>query len=154
MSPPYLDTSALAKWYFNEPFSEEVEEYLATLPYVLISALTIVEMRSLLLRRRRAGELTPALVERIWATFQEDQATGALTVLEVKGEHFQAAARLLDRVEAPLRTLDAMHLALAEGAGAGECATADRTLAAGARELGLEVRTFFDDRPLAKPTEG
>lgn len=145
MSPPYLDTSALAKWYFNEPFSEQVEEYLSTQSHALISALTIVEMRSLLLRRRRAGELTPALVERVWATFREDQAVGALTVLEVGNEHLQAAARLLDRLEAPLRTLDAMHLALVESSGTRTCATADRILAAGARELGLEVTTFFPE---------
>jgi hypothetical protein len=144
VSAAYLDTSALAKWYLNEPFSEEFEEYLATLSSALISSLTVVEMRSLLLRRRRSGELVPAMVERVWATFREDQAGGALTVLEVRDEHFQAAARLLDRVEAPLRTLDAMHLALAESAGTRACATADRFLAAGARELGLEVRTFFD----------
>ncbi|HVR27906.1 MAG TPA: type II toxin-antitoxin system VapC family toxin [Thermoanaerobaculia bacterium] len=144
MSAAYLDTSVLAKWYLNEPFSEQVEEYLWTLSNALISSLTIVEMRSLLLRRRRSGELASALVERVWATFMEDRAAGVLTVLEVGDEHIQAAARLLDRVEAPLRTLDAMHLALAESAATGACATADRILAAGARELGLEVRTFFD----------
>jgi predicted nucleic acid-binding protein len=143
VSPPYLDTSALAKWYLNEPFSEEVELYIAGQSHLLISSLTIVEMRSLLLRRRRAGELDAALVERVWATFREDQAAGGLTVLELGEEHLQAATRLLDRVEAPLRTLDAMHLALAESAGTRECATADRVLAAGARELGFEVATFF-----------
>jgi predicted nucleic acid-binding protein len=144
MSGAYLDTSALAKWYLNEPFSDEVEEYLETLSFAQISSLTIVEMRSLLVRRRRSGELAPALVERVWATFTEDRSTGALTVLEVEDEHLQAATRMLDRVEAPLRTLDAIHLALAENAGAGACATADRVMAAGASELGLEVRTFFD----------
>jgi predicted nucleic acid-binding protein len=101
-------------------------------------------MRSLLLTRRRSGELAPALVERVWATFMEDRTAGVLTVLEVEEEHLHAATRMLDRLEAPLRTLDALHLALAESAGAGACATADRTLAAGASELGLEVRTFFD----------
>jgi predicted nucleic acid-binding protein len=144
MSGAYLDTSALAKWYLNEPFSDEVEAYLETLAFALISSLTIVEMRSLLIRRRRSGELAPALVERVWATFTEDRAAGALTVLEVEDEHLHAATRILDRVEAPLRTLDAMHLALAESAGTGACATADRILGAGASELGLEVRTFFD----------
>jgi predicted nucleic acid-binding protein len=145
VSPPYLDTSALAKWYLNEPLSEEVERYLAAQSHVLISSLTIVEMRSLLLQRRRAGELTPALVERVWATFREDQAAGVFTVLKFDEEHLQAAARLLDRVDAALRTLDAMHLALAESAGTRVCATADRILAAGARELGFEVTTFLID---------
>ena len=143
MSAPYLDTSALAKWYLNEPLSEEVESYLSTLSYALISWLTIIEMRSLLLRRRRAEELQPALVERIWTTFQEDQATGSLVVLELRDEHLSAAARVLDRVESPLRTLDAIHLAVAETARASECVTADRTMAAGARELGMKVKSFY-----------
>jgi len=143
MSVAYLDTSVLAKWYLNEPFSDQVEEYLETLASPLISSLTIVEMRSLLLRRRRSGELSAALTERVWATFSEDRAAGVLTVLEVGDEHVQAAVRMLDRIEAPLRTLDALHLVLAEGAGGG-CATADRILAAGATELGLAVEIFFD----------
>ena len=144
MTAPYLDTSALAKWYINEPFSEEVEDYLSALPYALISSLVIVEMRSLLLRRRRSGEIESTLVERIWTTFREDQATGSLVVLEVKDEHLRSAERLLDRVETPLRTLDALHLALAESSKATECVTADRTMAAGARGVGLRVRTFFE----------
>ncbi len=144
MTAPYLDTSALAKWYINEPLSEQVEDYLSALPYALISSLVIVEMRSLLLRRRRSGEIESALVERIWTTFREDQATGSLVVLEVKDEHLRSAERLLDRVETPLRTLDALHLALAESSKAIECVTADRTMAAGARGLGLKVRTFFE----------
>lgn len=143
MSAPYLDTSGLAKWYINEPFSDDFEEYLSTLSHAFISSLVVVEMRSLLLRRRRAGELEPAIVERIWTTFHQDQSTGSLIVLEVSDDHLGAATRLLDRVDTPLRTLDALHLALAEGAGAAECATADRTMAAAARELGIEVRTFF-----------
>jgi len=144
VTAPYLDTSALAKWYINEPFSEEVEDYLSALPYALISSLVIVEMRSLLLRRRRAGEIESALVERIWTTFREDQATGSLVVLEVKDEHLISAERVLDRVDTPLRTLDALHLALAESSKATECVTADRTMAAGARGVGLKVRTFFE----------
>ena len=143
MTAPYLDTSALAKWYVNEAFSDRVDEYLSALSYAWISSLTIVEMRSLLLRRRRAGELESSVVERIWSTFQEDQAVGSLVVLEVRSEHMSAATRLLDRVEAPLRSLDAMHLAVAENARASECATADRLMATAASEIGIRVREFY-----------
>lgn len=144
MTAPYLDTSALAKWYLNEALSDRVDEYLSTLSYVWISSLTVVEMRSLLLRRRRARELESSIVERIWSTFQEDQAVGSLVVLEVTGEHTSAATRLLDRVEAPLRSLDAMHLAVAEAARASECATADRLMGAAALEIGIPVREFYE----------
>ena len=32
MTGPYLDTSALAKWYLNEPFSEEFEAFIREQP--------------------------------------------------------------------------------------------------------------------------
>jgi len=54
----YLDTSALAKWYLNETRSEAFVEYLLGVDVAVISSLTRVEMRSLLSRRRRMGELT------------------------------------------------------------------------------------------------
>ena len=82
-------------------------------------------------------------MERVWATFREDEAAGAFSILRIEEEHLQAATPLLDRVETPLRTLDAIHLSLAESAGSRHCATADHIFAAGARELGFEVATFF-----------
>ena len=49
----YFDTSALATWYLNEPRSNDVERYIQEHGPVAISDLTVVEMRSLLARRRR-----------------------------------------------------------------------------------------------------
>jgi uncharacterized protein len=53
METIYFDTSALAKWYLNEENSDKVENYLQEQGVVAISELTVVEMRSLLARRRR-----------------------------------------------------------------------------------------------------
>lgn len=50
---PYLDTSALAKWYLNEPFSEKFEAFIQEYSTAAISRLTVVELRCLLARRRR-----------------------------------------------------------------------------------------------------
>jgi hypothetical protein len=50
---PYLDTSALAKWYLSEPFSEAFEEFIQEQETAAISRLTVVEFRCLLARRRR-----------------------------------------------------------------------------------------------------
>ena len=57
----YLDTSALAKWYLNEPRSEDFAAWIQNQDDTHISTLTLVEMRCLLARRRRAGELSMAL---------------------------------------------------------------------------------------------
>jgi len=51
----YLDTSALAKWFLNEPGSEVFVAFLQGLGSAVISSLTVTEMRSLLSRRRRAA---------------------------------------------------------------------------------------------------
>lgn len=75
---PYLDTSALAKWYLNEAGSEEFEDYILRLHGAWISALSQVEMRCLLARRRRAGDFDPSFEEVAFATFQEDVRRGVL----------------------------------------------------------------------------
>jgi len=140
----YLDTSALAKWYLNEPFSEQFEDYVRSRPSSDISRLTVVELRSLLARRRRAGDFDKSVERRVLSTFQQDVADGALHVQPIGDERFTDAMALIDRLSRhPLRTLDALHLAIAEGIGADELATADRTMAAAARALGFGVRRFY-----------
>ena len=74
----YFDTSALAKWYLNGPYSEDVERYLMEHGPVAISDLTVVEMRSLLARRRREKHVDSKLETRVFATFEEDIAMGGV----------------------------------------------------------------------------
>ena len=59
----YLDTSALAKWYLNEPGSDAFVNFVQALDVAVISSLTRTEMRSLLSRRRRMSDLTDELEE-------------------------------------------------------------------------------------------
>lgn len=140
---PYLDTSALAKWYLNEPFSEEVDEYLRTLPHAWISSLTALELRCLLARRRRAGEIGAEREAAILALFEQNVSDGYLVAVAVEDDHLHAAGRLIARLPAhPLRTLDALLLAVAHQAGLGSLATADRIMADAAQALGLAVRRF------------
>jgi predicted nucleic acid-binding protein len=56
----YVDTSALAKRYINEAGSEEIDAFLGRWPRVLISRLVVLELRCVLQRRRRAGEIGAA----------------------------------------------------------------------------------------------
>ena len=58
MSDPYLDTSALAKWYLNESGSLAFQDFIVQHKRAAISRLTIVEFRCLLARRLRARELS------------------------------------------------------------------------------------------------
>ena len=68
----YFDTSALEKWYLNETRSDDVEKYIQEHGPVAISELSVVEMRSLLSRRRRERNIDSKMEARVFATFQED----------------------------------------------------------------------------------
>ncbi len=144
MIGPYLDTSALAKWYLNEPFSEQFEAYIQEQPAAAISRLTVVEFRCLLARRRRAGEITKTIESRVYASFEKDIGGGFLQVSPVADEHLIAALDLITRLgRYPLRTLDALHLAIAQAIHCLRLATADKTMADAGRAAGLEVARFF-----------
>ena len=141
----YLDTSALAKWYLNEPRSDEFEAYVQSVgvPLLTISSLTVVETRSLLARHRRMGHIDRDGEHLVFARFQQDIAERVLSVLPLEDGHALAAAHLLDRlIDHPLRTLDAMHLAICESGGLAELATADAVLAEAAVALGIAVTRF------------
>lgn len=140
----YVDTSALAKWYLNEPKSEAFEEFIGSRPDAAICRLTVVEFRCLLARRRRAGDITTAHETRIGDAFAADLASGALAVHAVEDSDFQTAVILIrDLRRQPLRTLDALHLAVARRLDVELVATADRVMAAACNELGIEVASFF-----------
>ena len=139
----YLDTSALAKWYLNEVGSDAFVAYLQGIDVAVISRLTRTEMRSLLSRRRRMGELSAELESVLYAAFLDDIARGWLQELPVNDACFDEAANLMSRYpEHPLRTLDALHLALMNQMGIETVATADTVMAAAASTMGMAVRRF------------
>jgi predicted nucleic acid-binding protein len=141
---PYLDTSALAKWYLNEPLSEQFEAFIREQSSAAISRLTVVEFRCLLARRRRAGDITKSVESRVYASFEQDVGAGFLQVYPVADEHLIAALSLITRLSRyPLRTLDALHLAIAQGIHCRRLATADKTMADAWRAIGLGVARFF-----------
>jgi len=140
----YLDTSALAKWYLNEPFSEQFEAFIREEPTAVISRLSVVEFRCLLARRRRAGEISKAIESRVYASFEKDVGAGFLQVYPVTDEHLIAALGLITRLgRYPLRTLEALHLAIAQGIHCRRLATADKTMADAGKAAGLGVARFF-----------
>ncbi len=140
----YCDTSALAKWYLNEARSEDVEAYIREHGPVAISDLTVVEMRSLLARRRRERSITAEIENQVFSTFQEDMRQRFLICHALPSEWATGAVNLLSVLsDAPLRTLDAIHLLIAREHAAEVLATADRVMAEGAEVLGLSVERFW-----------
>ena len=146
--PIYFDTSALAKWYIREERSDEVEAYLQEHGPVAISELTIVEMATLLARRRWEGDFDADLEARIFATFREDIRKGYLQCHSFPSGLSEAA--LLLRVhlsQIAIRTLDLLHLAIAREIQAAVVATADGKMAAAAAILDFRVVRFGGRTP-------
>jgi predicted nucleic acid-binding protein len=143
----YFDTSALAKWYLNEESSDEVEQYLHEHGPVAISDLTVVEMRSLLARRRRERAIDSKLEARIFAVFKEDIRQGFLICHPLPDGLMDSAVDLISAFpDVLLRTLDALHLVIAKRIGADVIATADRVMSDGAVAMGFSVMAFTPRR--------
>ena len=139
----YLDTSALAKWYLNEAGSEAFVEFLQGLDSAVISSLSVTEMRSLLSRRRRMGDISAELESVLFAALLDDIDRGWLQRYPLDDARFAEATNLIARYpEHPLRTLDALHLTVAAGLGVSIVATADGVMADAALSMGLQVVRF------------
>jgi predicted nucleic acid-binding protein len=138
----YADTSALVKRYIDEPFSAEFEALLQQ-GAMAISRLSIVEMRCALARRRRNREIDTERESRVNAELATDIQDGALWLGGFDDACLTAAYHLIGRLtHIPLRTLDALHLAIAEQISATAFATADKAQADAAEALGFTVHRF------------
>jgi predicted nucleic acid-binding protein len=140
---PYLDTSALAKRYLDEPGSEDFDAFLGGRRRALISRLVVVELRCLLKRRLGARQIDARYEQAALADFADDVRRGHFQVEPLTDQHVLMAYDLIDRLLGhSLRTLDALHLAIAQSIGAEILATADFGMARAAEALGFNVVTF------------
>ena len=140
----YFDTSALAKWYLKEARSDDVEEYIQGHGPVDISDLTVVEMRTLLARRRRERSIDSKTEIKIYATFEEDIRQKFLICHPLPVGLAAGAVNLLSVLsDLQLRTLDALHLTIAKEIQTEVLATADRIMAIGAEAMGFSVVRFY-----------
>jgi uncharacterized protein len=143
MPRAYVDTSALAKLYIPEAGSAAFQSYAARLKSAWISRLAVVEFRCMLGRRVRAKMISPQDQASARGLFEADIARGLWDVVPLDDQHVVHAAALIDRLSGiALRTLDAVHLAVARSLEAGELATSDPTMASAGGALGLRVASF------------
>ena len=140
VGPLYCDASALAKLFAPEAGSDELNELLVGRDDVLVSDLGMTEVVSALARRAREGTLPAATAKLIHRRLLAIAAQGAFRRVELlAATHREAERLLLGSGRAPLRAADALHLALALGAGAGAMLTFDRAMARAALEQSLAV---------------
>lgn len=110
----YLDTSFVAPLILEEPASEQIEGFVATLPAgeLFISHWTRVELASLMAREVRMGGL--AEVDALSAIAQfDDLVVDSFQVLIPSVSDYELAKGYVQHFAAKLRAGDALHLAIA-----------------------------------------
>jgi len=118
LSAYFFDTSALAKLYHPEVGTPKVVEIIEAVgAQIRISRLTVVELRSVFAIKVRTQVVTQEDVSLLLRQFQEDVVSRKFQIFAVQESEFGLAERLIERYafSKPLRTLDAVQLAVALG---------------------------------------
>jgi uncharacterized protein len=134
----YIDTSVLVAYYSPEPLSEKAEAFLTGQDRVAISNLTELELFSALSRKVREDGLDKSDAGKVAARFLSHVDGDFFEYLTVESQHFRLARDWIGLFNSGLRSLDALHLAIAASAGV-PLVTADQGLAKSARSLGVEA---------------
>ncbi len=134
----YIDTSVLTAAYCPEKGSARAEQALRE-SAPMISSLTRLEFSSAVAKKLRAKTLPRADATRIVTQFQEHIRDGIFELAPVRESHYALACDWMDSFVTALRTLDALHLALAFSNEV-PLVTADSVLAKSARTLGITVQ--------------
>ena len=134
--PVYLDTSAFVKLFVDEPESDALNAELSVVGEVVLSDLAMTELASALARRSRETLLTSAEAKRLYG--HAERVVSSCRLVESTPPVQRRAARLLlTSRQVPLRTLDAIHLALAIEADVATLVTFDPRLREAAATQGL-----------------
>jgi len=121
--------------------SEQVQVFLRDQIKPAISFLTEVELFSAIARKVRMGDLSRKNGGRILAKFLSHLNSDLFSLTPVEPNHWQLPRGWLGLFDTSLRTLDALHLAIAS-AEEYELVTSDQHLIQAAKKLGVKIRTM------------
>jgi predicted nucleic acid-binding protein len=130
-----FDSSALAKRYVRESGTPRVLELCAQATEVVVSVLCVPEILSGLNRLRREERLSSDGYSAAKTDLADDMTQA--TIVAVTPTVLSRAIELLE--EAALRTLDAIHLAVAMDSACDLFVSADARQCEAASELGLRI---------------
>ncbi len=134
----YLDTSVLVAYYCPETLSERVQKLLSEQTEPALSFLCQVELTSAVAKKVRAKEVSSEDGNRILAKFTSHVDTGLFQIISIEDYHWQLAKNWIGLFTTPLRTLDALHLAIAANEEI-QLITADKALFQAAETLGVNA---------------
>jgi len=121
-----------------ETRSQQAEAILRGADEVCVSSLTRAEFLIALNRLRKLGKLPEVQHDVIVGTLDSQIQEGLLRFVALESRHFEQAVDLARQSGPILRTLDALHLAMAKSLGA-RLATFDDRLAAAAKSVDAPI---------------
>lgn len=139
----YLDTSYIAKFYFNEPESPRVRELIRKANAVYSSLWAFAEFHAVLHRHLREGSFSHSDARDLGLRFSEHIEDGLWNLISVNEALLRRTSALMLAVPGDLflRTADAVHLTTAQDLGEREVWTNDRHMLAAAHCFGLIGRS-------------
>ncbi len=134
----YIDTSVLVAYYYPERLSERAEELLMSFVRPGISSLTEVEFFSAVSGKVRKKEINLKDAGRVTARFLAHIGADNYTYIPIEGHHYRLARDWIGMFKMGLRTLDAIHLAVASSEGL-SILTSDQGLFKSAKALAQDA---------------
>ena len=128
----------LVAYYCPEPMSAAIQKWLRRQRQPAVSDLVEVEVVSAIARKVRDRSMSRQDARQVAMMFASHLEDGYYTRLRVERIHYSLAVDWIGSFEIPLRTLDALHLAVSHSRGL-RLATADESLARSARAVGVSV---------------
>lgn len=134
----YLDASVLVAFFTDDHFTPRADAFLDRYEDVLIiSDFAAAEFASVIARQVRTKEVSAAIARDAFSSF-DSWTAGAAQRVEFGSVDVRTAEGFLRRLDLPLRTADAIHIAIARRIGA-SIVTYDKKMATAARALGTAV---------------
>ncbi len=134
----YLDASVLVALLTKDVFTSRAETYIrANAPILIVSDFAAAEFASVIARRLRVREITEPIARVVFAEL-DAWVIRTTEHAETTTADIIAAAGALRRLDLPLRTADAVNIAIARRIGA-TLMTFDEKMAASAKALGVGV---------------
>ena len=131
------------KRFLTEARSDDIDTLLNSDKYrPAISSLTVTEFRSVLKRRQHENLIISSFANKAVSQLLEEIASGALRFHAIDAAIFNLAGELIDKLTAPLGTLDALHLACAKATGAAVMISSDKQLLRAAFEADMQIIDF------------
>ena len=133
----YIDTSVLVAYYWPETLSRAAQAELRKAPGPTISPLSELEFHCALALKMRTGEMDERSARRILSAFRLHRADGVYRVVPIEAREYAISCEWVGTFRTSLRTLDALHMAVAFSNGL-TLITADKILAESARRFGVK----------------